>query len=288
MDPTTAAAAVSAVAAANNATKGGVIKSLIGPLAEAYGDDWGERARQRLASAKAERRQRNLSDHLHRAEAEVGAGEINPAELEAWLQGVADVDPRDKELSAAWHSVLRAMATGNPRREGLLRALQEMSPEEVLEFVQIASFPGASIERRRRFVDIGLLRPFSDNILLTLVGSFAMSWVWLLSCFLAIHYGIEQSSEAPLVAKSSTKALLWAIVIFGTIASVGASVYALLSLPRFTKLGNELRRQYRAVIAAGRQENSLGHDEGPTTGPQQSTSRRKRRKAVSEDREVPN
>ncbi|WP_126113376.1 MULTISPECIES: hypothetical protein [unclassified Bosea (in: a-proteobacteria)] len=158
-----------AIGAANAVAKNSLVRDLLGPLAKAYGADWGERAKERLEAAKAERRAKNLEAHVANAEREVPLDDLDPAILEQWAVAVSEVDPLDEQLSNAWRAAIKAVASHNPYREKILRLLKSMTPDEVYQFIGRRSFYGLPAEYRDRFVDLGLCQPFKERILQTAI-----------------------------------------------------------------------------------------------------------------------
>lgn len=260
MDP---ASVSSAVGAANALAKNSLVRDLLGPVAKAYGADWGERAQERLEKAKVERRAKNLEEHIAKAEQDIPIDRVDPTILEAWAIAVSEVDPADEELSDAWRAALRAAATSNPYREKILRVLQNMTSDEVHHFIAKGRPFGFPTEYRRRFVELGLCHPAGERVISTIIWFLPIAL--LLAC--CAYFFIPRGLDFREIVRSGDRTTTFFVVTYLTLASVLAGVASYISLirrPALTRLGAALWRlshsriEYKVTVASTGSGNLAG------------------------------
>jgi len=229
--------------------KTGVIKALLLPTAKAYGDDWGRRAKERLAEAAKARQAANLEAHVEAIRGRVSEDSNPDPQLTSdWLDGARDIDPEDKELSAAWRATMLAIARGDAQRSELLSIIKTMTPSEAAAFLVLTrrlrqgaiSLAGA-LDYKPRLQTMGLLRApgqaFSRPsmvMVLLFISLLAIAFLFLLFA--------ESRGVPTALSRTLDPVFVWATVLMGYGFVMSALVVWVFVRPQPTQLGRTLLR----------------------------------------------
>lgn len=205
-------------------------KALLVPAATSIGQYLGERT-EAWVQHRREKRLRNIEAHVHSFERTFEKDPFETSDdkgLFEWLEGVANIDPEDTELSEVWQAALGRLADGGARRRRLLELAKKLSDEDA-GFVHrlaernahLGKSIGMSNQRalKGRLVQAGILLPDSEALfavarvlaILTSIWAFVLvgnlmfllimpsfsNWAWLAlfvsGVIAAVCFGVLQS-----------------------------------------------------------------------------------------------
>ena len=115
------------------------ITALLKPTADYLGEELKEFVKLKVESAKERLKKENLLKHTAEVQKKVEVNqpvdEPNIQQLnifEEWVENVSSINPKDKELSGFWHSLLLNSSNSSGASNILLGKLKELDPEDAV------------------------------------------------------------------------------------------------------------------------------------------------------------
>lgn len=174
------------------------LTSLIKPTADYLGAELKNLVKGQVEHAKESKRQENLKCHVEGVQQKIANDqefEPNIQQLdffEAWVDGVTEIDPKNKELSDIWQNLLISMGKTEESSDIILSKLKCLSPHDAKTLLKLAGAASLTEEDIYRLKTLEELELVQRNDSFVQLYTLAISLPVLPAIILFSIYGLPE------------------------------------------------------------------------------------------------